>query len=249
MPAAIAERDAAERQAPRPDRPERAQHEAQHVRGGQIIASSPARNRTDCRAGPASRTGRAGLDATAPRRRSSEALPSSPASGFSAAVLKGVAEPGGRQRGERRGVGAPGTPRIGREQPFLHRAQAGDGEPLGARENLPGLGLAVLPARPGAGVEQHRDDRQIEPGARRFRRIGAGCDEARAIDAAGREMPPAAVERHGEIGIAAARDRTRPARPRRRGGPGSSAKCRVSPRSAAAKTRPQRSRTAAAVSR
>ena len=62
-------------------------------------------------------------------------------------------------------------------------------------------------------------------------------------------MPPAAVKRHGEIGIAPSRDTRRPARPRRRAGPGSRRKCRVSPRSAAAKTRPQRSRTAAAVSR
>ena len=73
-------------------------------------------------------------------------------------------------------------------------------------EDLAGLRLAKAPARPGPGIEQDRDDREIDPGPRRLGRVGAGRDQRRAIDPAGREMPPAAVIGHVEIGIAPSRD-------------------------------------------
>src|SRR5437762_1070352 len=79
---------------------------------------------------------------------------------------------------------------------------AGDRQPQQPRDYQPGFGLPRSPARARAGVEQDRDDRKIEPGARALRRVGARRNRFGAIDAAGRKMPPAAVKWHIEIGVA-----------------------------------------------
>ncbi len=73
----------------------------------------------------------------------------------------------------------------------------------------PLFGIAETPRRPGAGIEQHADDRKIE---RRARALGG----ATASPSAGRcssqrstpsmlEMPPARMKRHVERGIGRAR--------------------------------------------
>src|SRR5207302_5822282 len=69
------------------------------------------------------------------------------------AVLESLAEPLGGQRRECRGVGAPRSPWISREQAGLHRPEAGDRETLRAPQQQPGFRLAILPAAAGAGVE------------------------------------------------------------------------------------------------
>ena len=150
---------------------------------------------------------------------------------------------------QRRGVGAPGRGRIGREQAVLHRPQARHRKPLGALQHLPGLGLAITPPRPGAGIEQaprRRRGRSAPAPARRDRHRRA-TSAARSI-AAGGKMPPAAVIGDREIGIAPAGDRRRRGRRPRRGGrdrAGNAGSRRARPRRS---TIAQRSRTAAALS-
>ena len=59
-------------------------------------------------------------------------------------------------------------------------------------------------ARPG--IEENRDDGEIDPGPSRFGPVGPGRDLRRSVDPSGREMPPSAVVRHVEIGIAPSGD-------------------------------------------
>ena len=88
--------------------------------------------------------------------------------------------------------------------------EAGDRQPLGARQHEPGFGFAINPARARAGIEQHRHDRQIEPRPRGFRPAGTRRDQPCPLAAACGKMPPAAVQRHREVGVAPAGDRDNP---------------------------------------
>ena len=88
------------------------------------------------------------------------------------------------------------------------QVEARQGEPLRARVGLAGAALVIAPVGSGAGVEQHADDGEIERGAahgggvRPIDRLG---DRRPAVDAAGGEMAPAAVEGNVEIGISGTR--------------------------------------------
>ena len=63
---------------------------------------------------------------------------------------------------------------------------------------------APASARPG--IEEHRDDGEIDPGPSRLVLVGPGRDLRCAVDPSGREMPPSAVVGHVEIGVAPSRD-------------------------------------------
>jgi hypothetical protein len=67
--------------------------------------------------------------------------------------------------------------------------------------------LGVLPLRSGPGVEQHAHDRQVDLGPRAVQRAAAGktgVELRTAIDTAGLEVPPAAVQRNAQVGKAPA---------------------------------------------
>ena len=66
---------------------------------------------------------------------------------------------------------------------------------------MAGLRLAILPSGTGAGIEQNRDDDEIDLRSRPLRGIRARGDEGGAIDATDRKMPPAAVIGHAQVGI------------------------------------------------
>ena len=74
---------------------------------------------------------------------------------------------------------------------------------------MPVAGVAIAPVRSGAGVEQHRDDGEIEFGA--GARFGVGParlarDLRPEIAPAKHEMPPARVQRHLQVRIILADD-------------------------------------------
>src|SRR3954451_6318032 len=92
---------------------------------------------------------------------------------------------------------------VGGKRALAEEMEAGDAEPLRARIN-PAARLAIAPRRAGAGVEQNAGHREVEadPGDLRARLTGEPARQrGPAIDAADAEVPPAAVERDGEIGI------------------------------------------------
>ena len=118
-----------------------------------------------------------------------------------------------------------------------------------------GRRIAIAPVRPGAGVEQHRDDGQVEAArARAAASAKSACrgDLRPEVAAAEHEMPPARVERDVEVRIVRADHRgdsvgaavkprhrsTRNARARRRS-PSASISCA---RSRTARRRQQRQR-------
>ena len=107
---------------------------------------------------------------------------------------------------QRSGVGPPWLAGIGGKKPCLHSAQARHREALGTREDLAGLRLLKAPASTSPGIDEDRDDGEIDPRSSRLVRVGPGRDQRRAVDPSGREMPPSAVVGDVEIGIAPPRD-------------------------------------------
>ncbi len=80
--------------------------------------------------------------------------------------------------------------------------------------DLPGLGFAKAPVVTCPGIEQDRDEGEIDACPRPLGRIGIGCDQRRAVDAARRKMTPAAVIGDGKVGMAPPGDRRNPVRGR-----------------------------------
>ncbi len=97
---------------------------------------------------------------------------------------------------------------IGRETAGAEHVEAGNGEPLGAREGGAGFLFAVAPGIAGAGIEQDAHGREVDRHAGPLNRIDIETrrELAPTIDAAGREMAPAAVIGNPQIGIGFARD-------------------------------------------
>jgi hypothetical protein len=60
--------------------------------------------------------------------------------------------------------------------------------------------------RPGPGIEQNRNDGEIDLGPGGFGRVGSRSDQSGAIHPTGREMPPAAVAGNRKVRIAASSD-------------------------------------------
>ena len=148
----------------------------------------------------------------APSRLSSAARPARPTSGLPALVgLEDRRQRSFVERDQGRRVDPVRIAGIGRKTAVHEGMKTRDTQPFGAHVALAGRGFEVRPARPGAGVEQHADERQVDPRARR--RGGAavgepGVQRVPAIDPAGFEMAPAAVHRdQGEIGETLARQR------------------------------------------
>ena len=70
-----------------------------------------------------------------------------------------------------------------------------------------GRRVPVAPAHAGAGIEQDRNDGEVEGGAAAFGGIGNGAERLAAeIPAAGDEMAPAGMERHVEARVIGADD-------------------------------------------
>ena len=133
---------------------------------------------------PANRSGRPRI--CAPRRRSRAARPSRPSSGLSADDLEAARQRFGVER-----AGAA----LGFERAGLDHALAGDREAFRAAEGLAAVRIGIAPARPGAGVEQHREDGEVEGGA------GAlGRAALRQCRGSGDEVPPAGMEGNVEVG-------------------------------------------------
>ena len=99
-------------------------------------------------------------------------------------VLQFAGEAPRRDPRQRFGVGAPRFRRVGGKQPALHGPQAGRRQTLGARQHLPGRGFAKPPVGPGSGVEQDRNEREVDARPRLLGDAGAGRHQRRAIDAA-----------------------------------------------------------------
>jgi len=96
---------------------------------------------------------------------------------------------------ERDAVDPPRPSGVGGERSGAKHVEARHGEALGAREGEAARALAVAPAIAGAGVEQHAHGRQVGGHARSLEavRVAARDELAPTVDAAGREMAPAAV--------------------------------------------------------
>ena len=99
---------------------------------------------------------------------------------------------------------------IAREAARDERIEARHGQPFGAPMRLAAGGVAVAPVGTGAGVEQHADHAQVEADARLV--VGAAAIEQAiellgAVDAAGIEVAPAAVQRDPQVGVGGAGDR------------------------------------------
>jgi hypothetical protein len=96
---------------------------------------------------------------------------------------------------------------IFRQSAGFKQPEGGDGQALGPVERFACRAVVEAPGRPGAGVEQHRDDGEIELGARPLGRIGPG-DNGGALGpevaAADRKMAPARMEGDLQIGIVGA---------------------------------------------
>jgi hypothetical protein len=88
-------------------------------------------------------------------------------------------------QGQRLGIGAPWDRRIAGEESSLHRAKACHGKAFGTGQDLTGLHLVIAPARSRSGIEQNRDNGQIDLRSRGFGCVGAGRDKSRAVDSAG----------------------------------------------------------------
>ena len=91
-----------------------------------------------------------------------------------------------------------------RELAIAEHHQACERQALGAADIFAAHRIEEAPVRPGAGIEQHADDDEIERGA------GALCgrrprhrlvDLVPVVEAVDVEMPPARMERHVERGI------------------------------------------------
>ena len=104
---------------------------------------------------------------------------------------------------ESAGIGPKGLRGFGGKRALGEQVQARDAETLGPRELQSGAGLLPPPGRPGAGVEEHADDREVEPDARPLGAVDAVEQRRDPIDAAGLEMPPAAVKRDIERRVVA----------------------------------------------
>ena len=202
MAAAIAQRDAVQRQPARPDRTSSRNTSRSISGGGQVTAAWQPKIVKVAEPGRrAEQVGRAA--ATSPRRRSSEALPSSPRADFRRyaerpcrASADSVASAAASARQRR-----PGRPR----RALLHCAQTGHRQPFRAHETSP------VSARDNANAAPRRHRaaprRSRDRGGRGRPRPGPlPARSAPHGGAAGCEMPPAAVERHRQIGIAPAGD-------------------------------------------
>ena len=88
-----------------------------------------------------------------------------PTSGLSSRHLERLRQTSPRRCRASR-VGAQRIVRIGRHGAGLEHPQRGDAQALGAGQLRAGRGVAIAPGRPGAGVQQHRGDRQVERRAR-----------------------------------------------------------------------------------
>ena len=215
MAPAIAERHAAELEPRRPDRPELAQQLRAGWRARRCAATRPARrdDRTGRRGAAHRRARRPRVvpPPLAPSRRSRSARP------CEAGQRIGVASPGSGGRSARRsGFAAPlasarnGDADRAENAPSANMSRLASARPserptVGARSRV-----AIGPARPGAGIEQHADDGEVECGARALGRVAprrGAVDRGPAIVAADHEMPPARMERHVERGIGLARRR------------------------------------------
>ena len=76
----------------------------------------------------------------------------------------------------------------------------------GQGQGVEHLAFGVVPARAGAGVEQHTDHRQVEVHTRALGAVTAlqqRVEFSPAFDATGIELAPAAVQRNVQVGIAA----------------------------------------------
>ena len=92
------------------------------------------------------------------------------------------------------GVGPQRLRGVRRERARSEQVQARDPEALGPRELDAGLGLPPPPHRPGSRIEEHARDREVEADARPFGTVEPFEQGRDPIDAAGLEMPPAAVK-------------------------------------------------------
>jgi hypothetical protein len=96
-----------------------------------------------------------------------------------------------------------------RERAVEERAERCDAEALRAHERGAAVAFGIAPPRPGTGVEQHADDREVDARARRLGRRGArerAIEHGLAIDPARLEVAPPAVIRDVEVRKALARD-------------------------------------------
>ncbi len=109
---------------------------------------------------------------------------------------------------ERDAVDPPRPGGVGGERSRAKHVEACHGEALGAREGEAAVSFAVAPAITGAGVEQHAHGRQVGGHAGALEAIGVAArrELAPTVDAAGREMAPAAVIGNLQVGIGLARD-------------------------------------------
>ena len=209
---AIAERDAAERQPRRPDRPEMREHLRQDDRRGDPPVLRERGQMIEQAAGA-----RRVVAAENLRRRHHG--PAEPAQQIGAPgnALQRIAHPipGSRERAlpparsaRIDAIDPQRTAGPHREFAIAEHHQAGERQALGAADRFAARRIAESPVRPRAGIEQHADDRQIErrAGALFGRRPGHRLIEfVPVIEAVDVEMPPARMERDVERGIGRAR--------------------------------------------
>ncbi len=103
---------------------------------------------------PPARTGRDGPSTGDPGGAAAAARPSSPTRGLASDTWNALGQVGGGQQGQGDGVDAPRIVRRRGEGAGLEHAQGGDGQAFGSGQGPAGPGVAVVPARPGAGVQQ-----------------------------------------------------------------------------------------------
>ena len=111
----------------------------------------------------------------------------------------------GDQCAQAGGVGLQRTILVAGKEPADERVEAGHREPFGAGEGLSAGRFDIFPVGASAGVEQHADDGQVDHGVGAQRRVLApeqAVEFGLAVDAAGFEVAPAAVEGNVQFGIA-----------------------------------------------
>ncbi len=209
MAAGVADGQAMHGQARRPDRRQALEQGGEHRRGGNFPIAADAQKIVDQMAGtrgrPAVEVGPLGERGSEPAQQCASPLQADQR--IARIGLEMARQRAGVEPGEADIVDAMGSVGIGGESAGAKHVEAGDREPFGAFEHLPGARFAIAPRIARPGVEQNADGRQVDGDARLLDAVRADRVRKRApaVDAAGREMAPAAVIGDVQVGIGGAR--------------------------------------------
>jgi hypothetical protein len=194
---AIAKGDAAEHGPPRPDRSEMPQHFGQDGGGGNLPRRRETCQMIEQASGPGfivpRKDGRCAQYGSAKAAQQIDS-PRDPNERIVGAGLKAVAERGCREFRELYRVDAQAIAQFRGKQPPAEHRKTGERKAFGAPNTAPRGGVAIVPGRAGAGIEQHADDGKIELRTRTRRNAGPtrSCgNRDPAIIAVDREVTPA----------------------------------------------------------